>query len=182
MVEEKTGNSIMLPDEVITSKIYLIRNTKVMLDKDLAELYGVLTGNLNKAVKRNIKRFPDDFMFQLTKEEFENLKFQFGISSWGGTRSLPYAFTEQGVAMLSGILTSDRAIKVNIQIMRIFTKVRELLTDNLSVKLEIEEIKKKLLNHDKNIELVFSYLDELIEKQENPKPRRKIGFYKPGEE
>jgi hypothetical protein len=171
----------MLPDEVITSKIYLIRNSKVMLDKDLAELYGVLTGNLNKAVKRNIKRFPDDFMFQLTKEEFENLKFQFGISSWGGTRSLPYAFTEQGVAMLSGILTSDRAIGVNIQIMRIFTKVRELFTDNLSMKLDIEEIKKKLMNHDKNIELVFGYLDELMEKQENPTPRRKIGFHLPEE-
>lgn len=167
-----------LPDELISSKIYYIRNFKVMLDKDLAELYGVLTGNLNKAVKRNIKRFPEDFMFQLTKEEFENLKFQFGISSWGGTRSLPYAFTEQGVAMLSGILNSDRAINVNIQIMRIFTKIRETLTDTLSLKLDIEEIKKKLENHDKNIELVFSYLDDLMEKQENPEPRNKIGFKK----
>lgn len=166
----------LLPDELISSKIYYIRNFKVMLDKDLAELYGVLTGNLNKAVKRNIKRFPEDFMFQLTKEEFENLKFQFGISSWGGTRSLPYAFTEQGVAMLSGILNSDRAINVNIQIMRIFTKIRETLTDTLSLKLDIEEIKKKLENHDKNIELVFSYLDELMEKQESPVPRNKIGF------
>lgn len=135
-----------------------------------------LTGNLNKAVKRNIKRFPEDFMFQLTKDEFENLKFQFGISSWGGTRSFPYAFTEQGVAMLSGILNSDRAINVNIQIMRIFTKIRDVLTDNLSVKLEIEEIKKKLESQDKSIELVFTYLDELIEKQENPKPRKRIGF------
>ena len=105
-------------------------------------------------------------MFQLTKGEFDNLKFQFGTSSWGGARSLPHAFTEQGVAMLAGILNSDRAINVNIQIMRIFTRVRQLLTDNLSVKLEIEEIKKKLENQDKNIELVFSYLDELIEKQE----------------
>lgn len=104
------------------------------------------------------------------------MKFQFGISSWGGTRSLPYAFTEQGVAMLSGILNSDRAINVNIQIMRIFTKVRQMLTDNLSIKLEIEEIKKKLANQDKNIELVFSYLDELIEKHEKPKPRKQIGF------
>ncbi len=116
MTEEKNEN-IMLPDELISNKIYFIRGTKVMLDRDLAELYGVLTGNLNKAVKRNIKRFPEDFMFQLTKEEFENLIFQFGTSSWGGTRSLPYAFTEQGVAMLSGILNSDRAINVNIQIM-----------------------------------------------------------------
>ena len=158
------------------SKIYFIKDEKVMLDRDLAELYGVLTGNLNKAVKRNIKRFPDDFMFQLTKEEFKTLKFQFGISSWGGTRSLPYAFTEQGVAMLSGILNSDRAINVNIQIMRIFTKIRQMLIDNLNVKLEIEEIKKKLENQDKNIELVFSYLDKLIEKQKNLQPRKKIGF------
>ncbi|MBI9039712.1 MAG: ORF6N domain-containing protein [Bacteroidales bacterium] len=169
----------MLPDEVVMSNIYIFRDTKVMLDKDLAELYGVLTGNLNKAVKRNIKRFPEDFMFQLTNEEFENLKFQIGISSWGGTRKSPYAFTEQGVAMLSGILNSDRAIKVNIQIMRIFTKFRQMLTDNLSLKLEIEKIKKKLEDHDKNIEIVFDYLDELIEKQDNPQPRIQIGFKTP---
>ncbi|MDE5419402.1 ORF6N domain-containing protein [Labilibaculum sp. DW002] len=169
-------NNLMLSDEIVSSKIYFIRNVKVMLDKDLAELYGVLTGNLNKAVKRNIRRFPEDFMFQLTKNEFENLKFQFGTSSWGGTRSLPYAFTEQGVAMLSGILNSDRAILVNIQIMRIFTRTRETLTDSLSVKLEIDEIKKKLESQDKNIELVFTYLDELIEKQDNLIPRQQIGF------
>ena len=171
----------MLPDEIISSKIYLIREQKVMLDKDLAELYGVTTGNLNKAVKRNIKRFPNDFMFQLSKGEFENLKFQFGISSWGGTRTLPYAFTEQGVAMLSGVLNSDRAIRVNIQIMRIFTKIRQALTDNLSLKLEIEEIKKKLQNQDKNIELVFSYLDELIGKQDNPEPRKSVGYKLPNQ-
>lgn len=174
------ADKAILPDEIVSSKIYFIRNVKVMLDKDLAELYGVLTGNLNKAVKRNIRRFPEDFMFQLTKNEFENLKFQFGTSSWGGTRSLPYVFTEQGVAMLSGILNSDRAILVNIQIMRIFTRTRETLTDSLSVKLEIDEIKKKLESQDKNIELVFTYLDELIEKQEDPKPRKQIGF-KPNE-
>lgn len=172
-------NNIMLPDEVILTKIFIIRGQKVMIDRDLAELYGVLTGNLNKAVKRNIKRFPEDFMFQLTKKEFDNLKFQFGTSSWGGTRKPPYAFTEQGVAMLSGILSSDRAINVNIQIMRIFTKIREVLVDNLNVKLEIEEIKKKLKNQDKNIELVFTYLDELLEKQENPKPRKQIGYKLP---
>lgn len=133
----KESNNVVFPDEVISNKIYYIRETKVMLDKDLAELYGVTTGNLNKAVKRNIKRFPEDFMFQLTKEEFDNLKFQFGTSSWGGTRSLPYAFTEQGVAMLSGILNSERAISVNIQIMRIFTKIREAKTDNLNLKVFI---------------------------------------------
>ncbi len=147
-----------------------------MLDKDLAELYGVSTGNLNKAVKRNIKRFPDDFMFQLTDEEFKILIFQIGISSWGGTRSSPSAFTEQGVAMLSGILHSDRAISVNIQIMRIFTRMRQMLTDTIGLKLEIEEIKKKVQNQDKNIELVFSYLDELITKKEEQPPRKRIGY------
>ena len=173
---------IAIPDEIITSKIYLIRDRKVMLDEDLAELYGVTTGNLNKAVNRNATRFPEDFMFQVTKEEFDNLIFQFGTSSWGGRRKLPNAFTEQGVAMLSGVLHSERAITVNIQIMRVFTKIREILTDNLSVRLEIEEIKKQLVNHDKNIELVFSYLDELIEKHENPKPRKAIGFRIPAKE
>ena len=167
---------ISIPDEIIGNKILLIREKKVMLDRDLAELYGVSTGNLNKAVKRNIKRFPSDFMFQLTQREFENLIFQFGTSSWGGIRKLPFAFTEQGVAMLSGVLNSDRAINVNIQIMRIFTKIREIFTDNLSIKLEIEEIKRKLMNQDKNIELVFNYLDELIEKKEANIPRKQIGF------
>ena len=147
-----------------------------MLDRDLAELYGVSTGNLNKAVKRNMKRFPDDFMFQLTDEEFKILLFQIGISSWGGTRSSPYAFTEQGVAMLSGILNSDRAISVNIQIMRIFTRMRQMLTDTLGLKLEIEEIRKKVQNQDKNIELVFSYLDELITRQEEKPERKRIGY------
>jgi hypothetical protein len=160
----------------------LIRDKKVMLDEDLAELYEVTTGNLNKAVSRNVDRFPDDFMFQVTKEEFANLIFQFGTSSWGGRRKLPYAFTEQGVAMLSGVLHSERAITVNIQIMRVFTKVREILTDNLSVRLEIEKIKKQLVNHDKNIDLVFSYLDELIEKHENPKARKAVGFKIPTKE
>lgn len=176
----KATNQPAIPDEIITSKIYLVRDKKVMLDEDLAELYGVTTGNLNKAVKRNITRFPDDFMFQLTKEEFDILLFQIGISSWGGRRTPPYAFTEQGVAMLSGILNSERAITVNIHIMRVFTKVREILMDNLSIRLEIEQIKKTLINQDKNIELVFSYLDELMEKHDNPKPRKAIGFKTPG--
>ena len=175
-------NLSVIPDDIISSKIYLIRDKKIMMDKDLAVLYGVTTGNLNKAVKRNIKRFPDDFMFQLSKEEIDNLIFQFGTSSWGGTRSLPFAFTEQGVAMLSGILNSDRAIQVNIQIMRIFTRLREMLVENLSIRIEIESIKKKLVNQDKSIELVFSYLDELLEKHENPQPRKQIGFKKQDEE
>ena len=172
----KEISQLAIPDEIISSKIYQIRDKKVMLDEDLAELYRVTTGNLNKAVKRNISRFPDDFMFQLTKEEFEILTFQIGTSSWGGRRTLPYAFTEQGVAMLSGVLNSERAIKVNIQIMRVFTKIREILMDNLSIWLEIEEIKKKLANQDKNIELVFGYLDELIEKHDTKKTVQIKGF------
>ncbi|PKV53011.1 ORF6N domain-containing protein [Aquimarina sp. MAR_2010_214] len=172
------SKEITITEEAVISKIYIIRDQKVMLDRDLSELYDVTTGNLNKAVGRNIKRFPEDFMFELTKEEYENLKSQFGTSNWGGTRKMPKVFTEQGVAMLSGVLHSDRAIMVNIQIMRAYSKMREMLTDNLSVKLEIEEIKKKLLNHSKNIELVFDYLDELQEKKENPRPKIKIGYKK----
>ncbi|WP_026777679.1 ORF6N domain-containing protein [Polaribacter sp. Hel_I_88] len=170
--EEKS----IIPDEIISNKIYLIRNQKVMLDRDLAELYRVETKVLKQAVKRNINRFPEDFMFELTKNEFENLRSQIVTSSWGGTRYLPSVFTEQGVAMLSSVLNSDRAIAVNIKIIRIFTKMRDLLSDNLSLRLEIEDIKKKVNNHDKNIELVFSYLDELIEKKENPEERNKIGY------
>ncbi|MGM0621931.1 MAG: ORF6N domain-containing protein [Bacteroidota bacterium] len=158
------------------SKIYFIREQKVMLDSDLAELYGVETKVLKQQVRRNIERFPDDFMFELTKVEFKHLRSQFVTSNWGGTRYTPMAFTEQGVAMLSSVLRSKKAIKVNIQIMRIFTKIREMLTDNLSLKLEIEEIKKKLANQDKNIELVFTYLDELIEKRNNLQARPEIGF------
>ena len=169
-------NALVIPDEVIISKIYFIRELKVMLDSDLAELYGVETKVLKQQVKRNIERFPDDFMFELTNEEFANLRSQIVTSSWGGVRYLPMVFTEQGVAMLSSVLRSKQAIKVNIQIMRIFTKVRQLLADNLSVKLEIEEIKKKLVNQDKNIERIFNYLDELIEKHETPKPHKQIGF------
>ena len=117
-----------------------------------------------------------DFMFELTKDEFDNLRSQFGTSRWGGSRYIPMVFTEQGVAMLSSVLNSSRAIAVNIRIIRVFTKIREMLTDNLNIKLEIEEIKKNLSNQNKNIELVFQYLDELIEKKE--KPITKIGFKK----
>lgn len=171
----KNKSLAIIPDEIVMNKIYVIRGHKVMLDKDLAELYEVTTGNLNKAVKRNIKRFPDDFMFQLTPKEYESLRFQIGILNRGGhSKYMPYVFSEQGVAMLSSVLTSDRAIAVNIQIMRIFTRIRQMLMDNTELRLEIEKIKKKLDNHDKNMEIVFQYLDELIEKKE--KPRKQIGF------
>ena len=170
------SKEITIPDETITSKIYLIREQKVMLDSDLAELYQVQTKLLKRQVRRNIERFPDDFMFELTKDEFDNLRSQFGTSRWGGSRYIPMVFTEQGVAMLSSVINSSRAIAVNIRIIRVFTKIREMLTDNLNIKLEIEEIKKNLSNQNKNIEIVFQYLDELIEKKE--KPITKIGFKK----
>ena len=179
----KKNGLLIIPDEVVMNKIYIIRGQKVMLDVDLANLYQVETKVLNQQVKRNLKRFPGDFMFQLTVTEFENLKSQFVTSSWGGTRKLPLVFTEQGVAMLSGILNSDRAIAVNIQIMRIFTKVRQMLTDNTKLRLDIEKIKKKLDNQDKNMEVVFRYLDELLEKKElQPaaiQKRTKIGYKMP---
>ncbi len=169
-------NGLTIPDELVMNKIYLIRNQKVMIDSDLAELYQVETKVLNQQVKRNLKRFPEDFMFQLTEQEFNNLKSQFVTSSWGGKRKLPYVFTEQGVAMLSGILNSDRAIAVNIQIMRIFTKIRQMLADNTDLRLDIEKMKKKFDNQDKNMEIVFRYLDELLEKKDNPIERNKIGY------
>jgi len=172
------SSELAITEEFIMSKILLIRNQKVMIDRDLAELYGVTTGNLNKSVKGNFFRFAEDFMFQLTKEEFEILIFQNGTSSWGGTRKLPFVFTEQGVAMLSSVLNSEQAVKVNIHIIRVFTKMRDYLINNLNLSLEIELIKKKLTNQDKNIELVFSYLDELIDKQDNKVERTKIGFKK----
>ncbi|WP_302850204.1 ORF6N domain-containing protein [Polaribacter sp. Q13] len=157
-----------------------MRNQKVMLDRDLADLYQVETKRLKEAVRRNINRFPDDFMFEMTKKELENWRTQIATSNSDkmGLRYAPMVFTEQGVAMLSSVLKSDRAITVNIKIIRIFTKMRNLLSDHLSLRLEIEDIKKKMNNHDKNIELVFSYLDELVDKKEDEKERTKIGFKK----
>ncbi len=173
---EKEKQKLAITESLVTSKIYIVRDKKVMLDRDLAELYEVETRALNQAVSRNLARFPEEFMFQLSHGEFEILISQIVISSWGGTRKMPFAFTEYGVAMLSSVLRSKRAIKVNIQIMLVFSRIREMLIDSLGIKLDIEEIKKRLHNQDQNLELVFSYLDELIEKQENPPPRNRIGF------
>ncbi|MFR2069016.1 MAG: ORF6N domain-containing protein [Bacteroides nordii] len=128
---------------IIENKIYEIRGQKVMLDFDLAKMYQVETKNLNKAVKRNIERFPEDFMFQLTSEEMANLRFQIGTSSWGGTRYLPFAFTEQGVAMLSGILRSPQAVEVNINIMRAFVHMRQYLLSHVS-RQELDELKQRI--------------------------------------
>ena len=179
---EKREQQIHISETLVTSKIFIIRNKKTMLDRDLAELYEVETRVLNQAVSRNMERFPEEFMFQLTSEEFEILKSQIVTSSWGGTRKMPYAFTEYGVAMLSSVLRSNRAIQVNIQIMLVFSKIREMLLDTLSMKLDIEEIKKRLDNQDKNLEMVFTYLDELIEKQIKPPPRKQIGYKRTSEE
>ncbi len=165
-----------VPDEIIMNKIYFIRGQKVMLDSDLAELYGVETRRLNEQVARNIDRFPDDFMFRLGVNEFESLMSQFATSKRGGRRKLPYVFTEHGVLMLSSVLNSKQAIQVNIQVMRIFTRIRQMFMDNTELRLEIEKIKTKLDNQDKNMEIVFRYLDELIDKKDNPPPRRAIGF------
>lgn len=166
--------NLAIPDDVIISKIYLIRGQKVMLDKDLSILYDVTTGNLNKAVKRNIRRFPEDFMFQLTNEEFKNLIFQNGTSSWGGTRKLPYAFTEQGVAMLSSVLNSDRAIDVNIRIIRIFTKLREMLLTHKDILLKLEQLEKQVIQNSDEIQLIFTALKQLLIPP--VEPRKPIGF------
>ena len=168
----------LIPDDVVINKIYFIRNQKVMLDRDLAELYSVDTKRLNEQVKRNLSRFPEDFMFQLSEIEFQNLKSQFATSSWGGIRKLPYVFTEHGVLMLSSILNSEKAIQTNIQIIRIFTKIRQMLVDTTELSLDVEKIKKKIDNQGKNIELVFQYLDELLEKKDTKKEREKIGYKK----
>ncbi|MBW8049863.1 MAG: ORF6N domain-containing protein [Cytophagales bacterium] len=165
-VTKKLDKSVLYVD-----LIYEIRRIKVMLDRDLAELYGVETKNLNKAVKRNINRFPDDFMFQLSNEEFENLKFQFGTSRWGGTRKLPYVFTEYGVAMLSSVLNSEQAIKVNIAIMRTFGKIREFALTNKELFLKIRELE---IRYDGQFKEVFEVLNKLI--IEKSKPRKQIGF------
>jgi hypothetical protein len=155
----------------IEKRIYFIRGVKVMLDRDLAELYEVETRVLNQAVRRHIKRFPEDFMFQLTKTEFNNLISQIVISSWGGVRKMPLAFTEQGVAMLSGILNSDRAIEVNIQIMRAFVKLRHMILGNDELKRELDELRKQT---DERFQIVFAILDKLVPEDEESK--RKIGY------
>ncbi len=174
------GNEdILIPDELILSKIYQVRGYKVMLDMDLAEIYGVETKQLKRAVRRNYKRFPPDFMFELSQKEFENLRSQFGTSSWGGLRYSPMAFTEQGIAMLSSILNSDRAIQVNIRIIRIFVKMRELLLNQKDFVKQLKEIAHKVEGHDENINLIFEYLRQLEQsrqQQEEQVKRKKIGY------
>lgn len=175
MAKKVTG--IIVPNEILLSKIYILRNQKVMLDRDLAELYGVIPRRLREQVKRNINNFPEHFMFQLTEQEVEMLVAQNVIASTrhlGG--ALPYVFTEHGVLMLANVLKSEQAIQVSIRIIEVFVKLREMLLDNTEVRLAIEKLERKTENNTKNIEVVFKYFDELLEKQENPKPRTQIGF------
>ncbi|NGM65437.1 ORF6N domain-containing protein [Sphingobacterium sp. SGR-19] len=179
-----------IADDALANKIYEFRGQKVMLDSDLAELYGVETKVLKQTVRRNIDRFPEDFMFELNDEEFKFLRSQFVTSKTdgrGGSRYTPMTFTEQGVAMLSSVLRSKQAIQVNIQIMRVFTKLRQFLTDNsriqhelMEMRLAIEKLSKKQKGHDRNIELLFEYIDRLQEKQDTSPTASKtntvIGF------
>lgn len=168
---------LMLPDEAVISKIYLIRGQKVMLDKDLAEMYGVETKVLNQAVKRNAERFPEDFMFQLSNEEWISLRSQIvTLESGRGKypKYLPFAFTEQGVAMLSSVLNSPVAIQVNIQIIRIFTKMREMLLTNKDILLKLEILERDVKENKEDIAMIFKALKQLL----NPpkEKRRMIGF------
>ena len=170
-----------IPDEFIASKIFVIRDKKVMLDEDLAELYDVETKRLNEQIKRNIARFPVDFMFQLSQKEFDNLKSQIATSSWGGRRKLPYAFTEQGVAMLSGVLHSERAIKVNIHIMRVFSQMRAMLASHKEILYKLEELERKDIEQDDKILLILEYIKQLEKARQNEqdfKDRPRIGYKK----
>ena len=170
-------SSIIIPDEIISNKIYVMRNQKVMLDSDLADLFEVEPKRLREQIKRNVDKFPEHFMFRLTEIEAGIMITEKAIESkqvLGG--SLPYVFTEHGVLQLANVLKSPRATEMSIKIIEVFVNLRNFLIDNLNLKMEVEMIKKRLINQDKNIELVFSYLDELIEKQENPLQRTKIGY------
>ena len=165
-----------IPEEVIIGKIYELRGEKVMLDRDLAKLYGVETKRLKEAVRRNAGRFPEDFMFEMTKDEFQNWRSQNASSKSEkmGLRFAPFCFTEQGLTMLSCVLNSQRAIDVNIRIIRTFSKMREILLTNKDLLLEMEEIRKKVSGQDEKIEIIFNYLKQFLEVRE--KPRTKIGF------
>lgn len=169
----------LVPREVVEQKLYLMRGQRVMLDSDLARLYGVTTFNLNKAVKRNLDRFPGDFMFQLNAKEFDSLRFQSGMSKTGrgGRRYPPYAFTEQGVAMLSSVLNSKCAVQVNIEIMRAFVRLREILATHKDLARKLEQLEKK---YDAQFKVVFDAIRQLMKP---PEPKRgRIGIEVPGEE
>ncbi|KRT17185.1 DNA-binding protein [Pedobacter ginsenosidimutans] len=165
----------IIPNEVIVNKIYLFRGVKVMLDSDLAELFGVETKKLKQQVRRNIERFPEHFMFELTKEENDVLRSQFVTLRHGQhSKYLPFAFSEHGILQLSNVLKSSRAVEVSIKIIDVFVQLRTMVLSNTEIRLELEKIKKKVDNQDKNIEVIFRYFDELLEQKE--KPRKEIGY------
>lgn len=177
------NKAIGITDEHVVNKIYLVKGKRIMPDSDLAALYDVGTKVLNQAVKRNLSRFPEDFMFQLTEKEWQNLRSQSVTSSWGGRRTLPFVFTEQCVAMLSSVLGSETAIHVNIQIIRVFTRMREMLLNNKSILVKIEQIEQKILKQDisqkkqeADIREIFDVLKELI--RPVTATRKRIGFRK----
>ena len=184
------GKVMTMADEVIVNKIYLVRGQKVMIDRDLAELYGVETKVLKQAVRRNISRFPPDFLFQLNKKELEHWRTQIASSNPQhkmGLRYAPFCFTEQGVTMLSCVLNSERAIEVNIRIIRVFIKMREMLSSHKDILVKLEQIEKKLFQHDmgmnkhqEDVQLIFQALKQLL----NPpqEPRTRIGFRRPEEQ
>jgi hypothetical protein len=171
---------LLIPEERIEKSILLIRGHKVLLDRDLAKMYGVATGRLNEQVRRNLRRFPADFMFQLSREEFENWKSQIAISNSGakmGFRKRPLAFTEQGVAMLSSVLNSDRAIEVNIAIMRAFVRLREILSTHKDLAAKLEKMDRKLGEHDQHFQVVFEAIRQLMAPPTPPGKKRRIGFH-----
>ena len=173
MVKNKLS---VIPDEAIISKIYLIRGQKVMLDRDLAELYGVETKRLKEAVRRNIGRFPKDFMFEMDEKEFRNWRSQFASSNSDtmGLRHAPFCFTEQGVTMLSCILNSKKAIEVNIRIIRVFTRMKEMLLTHKDILLKLEKLEKQVNQNNKDVQMIFEVLKQLLDPPEVP--RRQIGY------
>lgn len=175
----KTENdSSLIPAERIERSILLIRGEKVILDQDIAELYGVETRVLVQAVKRNIDRFSSDFMFQLNDDEFENLRSQIVMTSWGGRRTAPYAFTEQGISMLSSVLRSPQAIRVNIEIMRAFVRLRRMLQTHAELACKLEALEEK---YDEHFKIVFDAIRQLMQ-PDQPAEKRRIGFRQPEED
>lgn len=173
---EKTDlvNDFLVPEEILLHQIFLFRGEKVMLDRDLADLYGVETKQLKRAVRRNQERFPKDFMFELNEKEVEILRCQIGTSSWGGTRYAPMAFTELGIAMLSSVLKSPGAIQVNIQIMRAFTRMRKVLGSQKELEEKLNKLESRIGHHDQHINSLFEYLQHYLEEKDGE--RTKVGF------
>ncbi|MEK7376336.1 MAG: ORF6N domain-containing protein [Candidatus Margulisiibacteriota bacterium] len=171
---EKHLNGTIIPAEIVENKIFIVRGQKVMFDRDLANLYDITTFNLNKAVSRNLKRFPQDFMFRLNKGEFDNLKFHFGISKWGGIRKLPRAFTEHGILMLSSVLRSERAVLVNIAIMRAFVELRKMISKNKDLEYKLYELEHKIERHEEDIIGILNAIRHIV--KEEAKPKGKFGF------